>query len=78
MLVNATPPSACDESLKPPPPNDDYNILGKWVLLVPRYTLELNCTFEQKIRMAQLKGWVPIRIFNNIFILLYIVAVTMQ
>lgn len=54
LLINAAPHSACNDSLEPPP--NEFNQFGKWILLVPRYTLELNCTFEIKVRMAELKG----------------------
>lgn len=54
LLISAIPPSACNDLLEPPP--NETNQLGKWILLVPRYTLETNCTFEMKVRMAELKG----------------------
>ncbi|KAL1491495.1 hypothetical protein ABEB36_012084 [Hypothenemus hampei] len=63
MLFHATPPSACNETLTPVPPYDD-NILEKWVLLVPRYAADQNCTFEQKIRMAQLRGYNAVIVYN--------------
>ncbi|CAG9771890.1 unnamed protein product [Ceutorhynchus assimilis] len=63
MLINATPPSACDDKLKPAPPYDD-NLLEKWILMVPRYTPDINCTFEQKVRMAQLRGYNAVIIYN--------------
>ncbi|XP_066147391.1 E3 ubiquitin-protein ligase RNF13-like isoform X2 [Euwallacea fornicatus] len=63
MLINATPPSACNESLAPPPPYS-HNKLEKWILLVPRYTPEANCSFETKVRMAQLKGYNAVIVHN--------------
>ncbi|XP_018575694.1 E3 ubiquitin-protein ligase RNF13-like isoform X1 [Anoplophora glabripennis] len=63
MLVNPEPPSACNKSLKPPPTNI-VNEIGKWVLLVPRYTSELNCSFEEKVRIAQLAGYDAVIVYN--------------
>ncbi|XP_050309437.1 E3 ubiquitin-protein ligase RNF13 [Anthonomus grandis grandis] len=62
MLVNANPPSACDDTLSPPP--DVNNIIGRWFVLVPRYTQEQNCTFEQKARVAQQKGYDALIVYN--------------
>ncbi|XP_046415837.1 E3 ubiquitin-protein ligase RNF13-like isoform X1 [Neodiprion fabricii] len=46
MVVYADPPTACNPIAEPPNiPNYD----GKWIVLIARY----NCTFEEKIRMAQ-------------------------
>ncbi|XP_019757337.1 E3 ubiquitin-protein ligase RNF13 isoform X2 [Dendroctonus ponderosae] len=61
-IVNAIPSHACNESLKPAPSGK-----RSWradILLVPRYTSEANCTFERKVRMAQLKGYNAIIVYN--------------
>lgn len=47
MIVYADPPDACTPIKKPPP--DWENRTGKWIVLIARY----NCSFEEKIRMAQ-------------------------
>lgn len=62
LLINAIPQSACNDSLDPPP--NEFNRFGKWILLVPRYTLEENCTFEMKVRMAELKGYDAVIVYN--------------
>lgn len=63
MLVNPDPPSGCDKSLKPPPTNI-VNEIGKWVLLVPRYSPELNCSFEEKVRLAQSVDYDAVIVYN--------------
>lgn len=61
VLVAATPPSACTEDLAPPHTDD---VTDKWILLVPRFTPEKNCTFAQKVRMAQYKGYNAVIVYN--------------
>ncbi|XP_046609835.1 E3 ubiquitin-protein ligase RNF13-like isoform X3 [Neodiprion virginianus] len=46
MVVYADPPTACNPIAEPP---NIPNYVGKWIVLIAR----LNCTFEEKIRMAQ-------------------------
>ncbi|KAG5869554.1 hypothetical protein JTB14_002299 [Gonioctena quinquepunctata] len=62
VLVQAYPPSGCDISLSPPPSKD--NEIGKWILLVPRYNDHLNCSFEQKVRNAQMVGYDAVIVYN--------------
>ncbi|XP_030746717.1 E3 ubiquitin-protein ligase RNF13-like [Sitophilus oryzae] len=65
LLTNADPPSACNSSLQPPKPyNSTVNELKNWILLVPRYTDDENCTFEVKVRMAQLRGYNAVIVYN--------------
>ncbi|XP_068628795.1 E3 ubiquitin-protein ligase RNF13 [Battus philenor] len=51
MLVQSEPPDGC--SALPPPPVNVDNFTGKWIVLIARY----NCSFETKIRNAQLAGY---------------------
>ncbi|CAH2069051.1 unnamed protein product, partial [Iphiclides podalirius] len=50
MLVQGEPEDGC--SALPAPPTTD-NFTGKWIVLLARY----NCSFEVKIRNAQLAGY---------------------
>lgn len=58
ILVIADPPTGCKD-LKPPP-FEKSNPTGKWILLVPRY----NCSFEQKVRVAQNAGYDAVIVHN--------------
>lgn len=43
-----------------PPHFTRSNPTGKWILLVPRY----NCSFEQKVRLAQNAGYDAVIVYN--------------
>lgn len=58
LLIEADPPNGCKD-LKPPP-FEERNPTGKWILLVPRY----NCSFEQKVRVAQNAGYDAVIVYN--------------
>lgn len=55
--MEADPPNGCT-GLKPP--SKHGNPTGNSILLVPRY----NCSFEQKVRMAQLVGYDAVIVYN--------------
>lgn len=63
ILVNAEPPDGCTNALAPPP-TDIENDTGKWVVLIPRYNEVRNCTFEDKVRMGQAKGYDAVVVHN--------------
>lgn len=63
ILVNADPPDGCTSALVPPPQDID-NETGKWVVLMPRYNEVRNCTFEEKVRTAQAKGYDAVVVHN--------------
>lgn len=55
LLIDADGSCACNQSTLKPPPHYN-NAFKNWILLVPRYG-DQNCTFEKKVRVAQLKGY---------------------
>lgn len=58
MVVYAEPSHAC--TLIKPPPRNEENRTGKWVVLVSRQ----NCSFEYKVRMAQAVGYDAVIVHN--------------
>ncbi|XP_076270595.1 godzilla E3 ubiquitin protein ligase isoform X1 [Rhynchophorus ferrugineus] len=62
LLVNANGSFACNQSSLNPPPSF-INAFKNWILLVPRYG-DQNCTFEKKVRVAQLKGYDGVIVYN--------------
>ncbi|CAH0557484.1 unnamed protein product [Brassicogethes aeneus] len=62
MLHYGEPPEVCSK-IKPPP-NNTENETAKWFILLPRYTLAENCTFEENVRYAQAAGYDAVIIHN--------------
>lgn len=56
LAVYADPPDACESLTKPP--LDDNN--ERWIVVIQRY----NCSFEQKVRMAQNASYDAVIIHN--------------
>lgn len=62
MLVEPDPPDsgACTK-INPPPVTDG---IKKWIILIPRYNNYTNCSFEQKVRIAQDANYNAVIVYN--------------
>lgn len=62
MLIEANPSTACSEIQ--PPPNNQKNEIGKWIVLIRRFTNTSKCSFELKVRIAQAAGFDAAIVYN--------------
>lgn len=62
FLAEPDPPESGGCSKINPPPGTDS--MKKWILLVPRYNNFTNCSFEQKIRIAQAASFSAVIVYN--------------
>lgn len=61
LLVEAYPRDGC-QYVEPPP--TIRNPVKNWILLVPRFTNEVNCSFEMKVRVAQAANYSALIVHN--------------
>lgn len=64
ILQTSEPEHACSPIKPLPIPANPDNDMAKRILIVPRYTMEKNCSFEYKVRTAQAAGYVSLIVHN--------------
>ncbi|XP_045472215.1 E3 ubiquitin-protein ligase RNF13-like [Harmonia axyridis] len=64
ILVVSEPEHGCSPVKPIPPAVPPENETGKWILIVPRYTQVKNCSFEDKVRIAQAAGYKALIVHN--------------